>query len=135
MLRPLETSCAIALRLAMWEHHTVQPAAAAQFGVAVTRLRHQSSYNCRPIRTTSGDGQRLSTHATAEAIDIAGVTLADGRQLELRGNWDGTSPEAQFFRTLRDGGCDWFVTVLGPEFNALHADHFHMQSVGWGTCR
>lgn len=132
---PVETTCAIALRLAMWERHVVQPAARAQFASAVTRIRHQSSYNCRAVRTESGDGLQLSTHATAQAIDIAGVTLADGRQLELLDNWQGETPEAAFFRALHTGACDWFVTVLGPDFNALHADHFHMQSVGWGSCR
>lgn len=129
-LAPVETTCAIALRLAAWERYTVQPAAEV-LGSPVTRFRHQSSYNCRPIR----GGTRLSTHATAEAIDIAGVTLADGRQLELLDHWDGPGPEAQFFHALRDGGCDWFLTVLGPDYNALHADHFHMQSVGYGLCR
>lgn len=134
-LAPVETTCAIALRLATWERFVLQDAAQTHFDSRVTSLRHQSSYNCRAIRTESGPGTRLSTHATGEAIDIAGVTLADGRQLELLENWDGNSAGAQFFRALHTGACDWFVTVLGPDFNSLHADHFHMQSVGWGSCR
>lgn len=134
-LARVETTCAIALRLAAWERFVVQPAAQAHLGASVDRIRHQSSYNCRPIRTANGPGQRPSTHATAEAIDIAGVVLSNGRRLELVGNWADPSPEALFFRALHDGACDWFVTVLGPDYNALHADHFHMQSVGWGACR
>lgn len=133
-MSPVETTCAIALRLAAWERHVVQPAARTHLNAEVTRFRHQSSYNCRPIRTTNGPGERLSTHATAEAIDIAGVTLSDDRQLDLVDHWVGASPEALFFRALHAGACTWFVTVLGPDFNALHADHFHMQSVGWGSC-
>ena len=131
----LETTCAVALRLAAWERFVVQPSAQTHLGTGVARFRHQSSYNCRTIRTESGPGQRLSTHATAEAIDIAGVILEDGRRLELIDHWSGSEPEAQFFRAIHEGACDWFVTVLGPDFNALHADHFHMQSVGWGACR
>lgn len=133
-LEPLETTCAVALRLAMWERHTLR-VAAATVGQEVTALRHQSSYNCRRIRTPSGDGRQMSSHATAEAIDIRGVVLTNGQRLDLLQNWQGESTEAQFFRTLRDGACRWFVTVLGPEFNRLHADHFHFQSTGWGACR
>jgi hypothetical protein len=133
-LRPVETTCAVALRLAMWERHTLR-AASEILGSPITALSHQSSYNCRPIRTTRGDGDRMSSHATAEAIDIRGVRLADGRDVPLLGNWDSPSPEAEFWRVARDGACVWFRTTLGPDFNRLHADHFHLQSTGWGTCR
>ncbi|UWQ18530.1 extensin family protein [Jannaschia sp. M317] len=129
-LAPVETACETALRLAAWRAY-VLPEAESQLGIPVTELAHQGSYNCRPIR----GGTRMSTHATARAIDIRGVTLADGRLLPLSGNWSGDGPEAAFWRGLRDGGCDWFTTVLGPDFNAAHADHLHLQSGGWGTCR
>ncbi|QBY02400.1 extensin family protein [Rhodophyticola sp. CCM32] len=134
-LVPVETTCAIALRLTMWEHHVLQPAAETAFGQGIAALHHQSSYNCRPIRMTGGAGTRMSSHATAEAIDIRGVVLADGQRVDLLGNWGGSTPEAEFYRAARDGACRWFSTVLGPEFNRLHADHFHLQSTGWGTCR
>ncbi len=126
-LRPVETTCETALRLAMWERHTLQPLARAEFGERVTAIRHQSSYNCRTIR---GSSTRMSTHATADAIDVAGFTLEHGRQIELIEDWEDTS----FWQGLRNGGCRWFGTVLGPDYNALHADHFHMQNRG-GFCR
>lgn len=134
ILRPVETTCAVALRLTMWERHSLR-LASEPLGSPITALNHQSSYNCRPIRTPDGNGTRMSSHATAEAIDIRGITLADGRDIPLLGNWEDPTPEAQFWRTARDGACDWFRTTLGPEFNRLHADHFHLQSTGWGTCR
>jgi hypothetical protein len=31
--------------------------------------------------------------------------------------------------------CRWFPLVLGPDYNNLHADHFHLQVRGWGFCR
>jgi hypothetical protein len=34
--------------------------------------------------------------------------------------------EAQFLRRLHKGACDVFGTVLGPEANAAHRDHFHL---------
>ncbi|WP_179380892.1 extensin-like domain-containing protein [Jannaschia marina] len=131
-LVPVETTCAVALRLAMWERHVLAPAAETHLGSGIARIHHQSSYNCRPIR---GSTTRLSTHATGEAIDVRGVTLADGRRLELRESWSGAGAVSDFWQAARDGACTWFVTVLGPDYNALHADHFHMQSRGWGLCR
>ncbi|MEM7490550.1 MAG: extensin family protein, partial [Pseudomonadota bacterium] len=127
---PLETTCRSALRLAMWLEHAVRPASEV-LGAAPTAIRHQGSYNCRAIR----GGTRLSSHATGSAIDVAGVTLDDGRRLELIDGWAGDGPEAAFWRGARDGACRWFVTVLGPDFNAAHADHFHLQAMGWGLCR
>ncbi len=131
-LRAVETSCETALRVAMWEQHGVQPAAEAHFGQGVKELRHIGSYNCRPIR---GARTRMSTHATAASIDIRGVVLADGTRIDLLSGWTGPPAQKAFFQELRDRGCQWFSTVLGPEYNALHADHFHMQNNGWGTCR
>ena len=36
------------------------------------------------------------------------------------------SAEAQFLRRLHRSACDVFGTVLGPEANAAHRDHFHL---------
>ena len=132
---PIETTCTVALRLAMWEHQTLQPAAVRTLGAPVARIEHLSSYSCRRIRTPGGSGRRMSTHATAEAIDIAGFVLTNGRRITLVADWSG-DPDAQaFLRQARDGACRWFPTTLGPDYNSLHADHFHLQSRGWGLCR
>ena len=134
-LEPLETRCAIALRLAMWERHTLQPAAEATFGAGIKTIRQIGSYNCRRIRTPDGNSSQMSTHATADAIDITGFDLTDGRRIRLTSGWNGEPDEAEFLRDARDGACRWFKAVLSPDFNALHDDHFHLQSRGWRTCR
>ncbi|WP_093996811.1 extensin-like domain-containing protein [Octadecabacter ascidiaceicola] len=131
----IETSCATALRLAMWERHGVQPAAQEYLGSSATVLRQVGSYNCRPIRTSQGASSRWSTHATADAIDITGFDFADGRRIRLINDWNDGTEEAQFLRAVRDSACRWFATALGPDYNRLHADHFHLQARGWGTCR
>ena len=48
-MKRVETSCATALRLAMWEHHAVQPAAREVLGRQAAIFRQIGSYNCRPI--------------------------------------------------------------------------------------
>ncbi len=119
----------------MWEHHGLQPAARDILGSDITRIRHIGSYNCRAMRTGRGETNRMSTHATAEAIDIAGFDLADGTTVRLLRDWQGDTPKAQFLRAARDSACDWFRLTLSPDYNTLHADHFHLQSRGWGGCR
>lgn len=131
----LDTDCATALSLAMWEHHGLQPAAIAHFGVQVSRIDHLGSYSCRRIRTTRGDSQRWSTHATASAIDVSGFRLSDGQDISLVEDWDAAEARGRFLRAAQESACKWFATALGPDYNALHADHFHLQSTGWGTCR
>lgn len=132
---PVETRCAIALRMAMWERHSVQPAAERLLGSPVSRIAHIGSYSCRVMRTAAGPSTRMSTHATADAIDIAGFGLADGTRVRLLDDWEPPGPKATFLREVRDGACEWFNLTLSPDYNRLHADHFHLQSRGWGLCR
>jgi hypothetical protein len=134
-IAPLETRCAIAVRLAMWERHSVQSAAEEFLGTSVRSIDHIGSYNCRLMRTSSGPSTRMSTHATADAVDISGFGLADGSRISLRADWEPAGPKADFLREVRDGACDWFNLTLSPDYNRLHADHFHLQSQGWGLCR
>ncbi|MEO1001015.1 MAG: extensin family protein, partial [Pseudomonadota bacterium] len=66
---------------------------------------------------------------------ISGVVLTDGRRLRLLSDWDGGRAEAAFFREIRDGLCERFRVVLSPDYNALHADHFHVDLGRWRACR
>jgi hypothetical protein len=113
----------------------LQPDAVDLLGSPVARIAHIGSYNCRQMRTSAGTSTRMSTHATADAIDIAGFDLADGTRIRLIDDWDAAGPKAEFLRVARDGACDWFDLTLSPAYNRLHADHFHLQSRGWGLCR
>jgi hypothetical protein len=133
-LAPLETRCATALRLALWVRHGLVPAARDYLGSDLARLHHLSSYSCRPVRLPSGAARRMSTHATADAIDVTGVSLSDGRRIDLIDAWN-VGANGQFLKVARDSACGWFATTLGPDYNALHADHFHLQTRGWGLCR
>ena len=65
----------------------------------------------------------MSEHATANAYDIAGFKLADGRMVTLKQGWNGSA--GTFLRDLRLSACLLFNMVLSPDYNADHADHFH----------
>jgi hypothetical protein len=121
-MNPEQTRCNIAARLYMWERNAVQPAAQKYFGQSVKEITHFGSYNCRTIRNSHS----MSEHATANAIDISGVKLADGKFISIRKDWNSAGPEAAFLRELRDGICSYFNLTLSPEYNADHRDHFHV---------
>ncbi|MEP3181524.1 MAG: extensin family protein [Lentilitoribacter sp.] len=135
-VKPVNTRCQTALRVAMWTEHVIQPAAQRNLNTLVTETHHLSSYNCREIRTTGNNSaKRMSTHATAEAIDIQGFSFANGARTTLLEHWGDGSTKSKFLKEVRDGACDWFRVTLSPEYNSLHADHFHLQHTGWGLCR
>jgi hypothetical protein len=134
-IAPIHTRCQTALRLAMWTEHGLQPAAREIFGQDIAQIEHFSSYACRAIRTTSASTDRMSTHATADAIDISGFELADGTRISLLRDWEGSDQKSAFLRRANTTACKWFRVTLGPEYNSLHADHFHLQHTGFGLCR
>ncbi|HEX8401611.1 MAG TPA: extensin family protein [Allosphingosinicella sp.] len=134
----LGTSCPVAAGLALWEWNVVQPAAIRHFGTRVARIEHFGSYSCRRIY---GRAQGAwSEHAVANAVDIAGFRLADGRRISVLGDWENGDAEADFLHDVRDGACDLFATVLSPDYNAAHRDHLHLDQAdrgrwGWRGCR
>ena len=134
-LDDLETTCATALTTALWEHHSLQPRAEEYLGGPISRIAHSGSYSCRMIRTPSGEGRNWSTHARAFVLDVAGFETIDGERLRLLDDWEGSDSRSTYLKAVRDDACDWFVLTLTPDFNALHADHFHLQVFGWGGCR
>lgn len=134
----LITSCPVAAALSLWEREVVQPAARRHFGSRVVGIEHAGSFSCRRLYGKA-EG-RFSEHATADAIDILGFRLAGGRRLSVRRGWRGNTAEAAFLHDVRDGACDTFSTVLSPDYNAAHADHFHFDqadrgAIGWRLCR
>lgn len=125
--------CPAAVALVMWERHALQPAAEEAFGRRVTSVRTFGSYSCRNVYHR--ENARRSQHATANALDIAGFTLAGGSSISVLNDWKKAGPEAGFLRAVRDGACRFFGAVLSPDYNAAHADHFHFDMGRWMTCR
>jgi hypothetical protein len=126
-------SCPLAVALAVFERHQLQPTARAIFGQPVTRIDHLGSFACRNVYNRSGG--RLSQHATANALDVAGFRLADGRSISVLADWAGTGDKARFLREVSQGACRSFNTVLGPEYNAAHRNHLHLDMGRWSICR
>lgn len=130
---PLRVSCPLAAALYVWEREVVAPAA-ARLESPVARIELIGTYACRNVYGRS-EG-RVSEHATANAADIAGFRLKNGRVISVLRGWDSAErpDDAAFLRAVRDGGCPLFQGVLSPEYNAAHRDHFHLDMGPYDIC-
>ena len=124
------TTCAVAAAMEIWLEQGVTPAAQDIYGQQVARIEHLGSYSCR--RLYGRDEGPWSEHATGNAIDISAIVLADGKRVSLLADWDGDEADARFLRRIRDDACGIFGTVLSPDYNSAHRDHFHLDQKGWG---
>ncbi|PYB89518.1 extensin-like domain-containing protein [Pseudomonas fulva] len=126
-------SCPLAVAYALFERHGLQPVAQRVLGQPVVQVDHLGSFACRNVYNRKAG--RLSQHASANALDIAGFRLRDGQRIVLARDWQGTGDKAMFLREVRQAACEHFSTVLGPEYNAAHRDHFHVDMGRWQVCR
>lgn len=124
-------TCPLADKFAGWAQFGAARAARQILGAELVRIDTFGSYACRNI---AGSG-RLSQHAHANAIDIAAFVLDDGRRISVEQYWHSHGREREFLKVLHDSACKRFGTVLGPDFNAAHRDHFHVDMSGQGYCR
>lgn len=78
-------SCRMLVPLKRWIEKGLQPQAARQLDGRVTRIEVMSSYSCR---TRYGrKGAKMSEHAFANALDVGGFRLADGRRVSVLKGW------------------------------------------------
>lgn len=130
---PFLATCPLALGMAYFEHHYLQAAAQETYGERVARIEHVGSYTCRNVNHRQDTA--LSQHASANAIDLTGFVLDDGKRIALARWDDAASPDARFLRRVHEGACRSFDTTLGPGYNALHETHFHVDMGPYRICR
>ena len=131
-------TCPLAANFTAWARHAVNPAARQYLGSEVVRIETMGTYSCRNVN--GGRSDKLSQHAFGNAIDISAFVLSDGRCVSVLTGWNGVKTEQEFLRRLHQSACKRFGTVLGPDYNGAHANHFHFdmaQSMKDGTayCR
>jgi hypothetical protein len=67
---------------------------------------------------------------------VGAFVLEDGRRIDVKSAWSGGSrEEREFLRVVHNSACRRFGTVLGPDYNAAHRDHLHVEISGGGFCR
>jgi hypothetical protein len=129
--RPVAT-CAMTAGLYWWQRR-LNEIAAVELDTHVTRIDQLGTYACRNINSAA-EGRR-SQHATANAIDIAAFHMADGRVVSVLKDYGKATPAGRFLDGAHDAACDLFNIVLGPKYNRLHANHFHLDMGGFRFCR
>ena len=127
-------TCEVSRAFAAWARFGADRAAQQLLGSPLRSIETFGSYSCRNV---AGSGRR-SAHCTGAAIDVSAFVLEDGRRITVRQGWNGGSAqEREFLRVVQNSACRRFATVLGPEYNAAHHDHFHFEGVARGRsyCR
>ncbi len=117
-------ACPMAFTVDGWLARGIQPISLISFGEPVVQIDVAASYSCRT--RNSKRGAKMSEHAYANALDIRGFRLASGRRIEVASGWRGAPDEAQFLRAAHKSACRYFKTVIGPDGDRRHRDHFHI---------
>ena len=128
---PLLT-CRMALQLSKFERSTLQPNAQRILGARVKRLKHIGTYNCRSMRQYQG---LLSQHAFANAIDISGFVLDDGRVVDVEKDWSGAGSKSRFLKAISSSACRSFRVSVTPDGDANHFNHIHWDVGPYRSCQ
>jgi len=122
LTRELVVNCTTAKRLDKWVARSVKPTIGRKGG-GLASIQIIGGYSCRTRNSRSG--AKLSEHAKGNAVDIAGFKLRDGTIYSVKRDWRrgrGRKP----LRRIHKSACGPFGTVLGPNADRHHQDHFHM---------
>ncbi len=116
----------------------VDKAAQSILGSRLKTVHHAGTYSCRRQRGNSSG--EWSEHAFANAWDVTGFELNDGRVISVLKHWNKSPSKeskarAKFLRDVRDSACQVFRLVLSPDYNVAHNDHFHLEQSLNSSCR
>jgi hypothetical protein len=116
---PAPLRCKMATAIADWVRTDVV-ALAEKLGSEPVALDNYDSYECRGFNRIPG--AHLSEHGRANALDLRGIKLANGRSIELT---DRSVPR-ELRESVRQSVCARFMTVLGPDSDWYHEEHIHL---------
>ena len=111
--------CKMATAIAEWIRTDIAPLA-AKTGSTISDLDNFDSYECRGRNSVAG--AILSEHGRANALDVRGFKLANGRMISLT---DRTLAR-ETRESVLHSACTRFSTVLGPGSDWYHEDHIHL---------
>ncbi|MGK8581243.1 extensin family protein [Klebsiella pneumoniae] len=123
-------SCPLALSSALYIEQQAKPLTRQLMASDLRQIDHLGSFACRNIYHRQQ--ARRSEHATADALDVSGFRLADGRRVSVLQGWR-SETSRPWLAVLLSSSCHYFGNALGPD-NAAHANHFHFGMRGQGFC-
>lgn len=132
---PPVLTCQMALGLVNFEP-LLQRLAEEHLGVRVKSVRQGGTYNCRSMARFN----LVSEHSYANAMDIYGFTLANGRRIDVLASFGKPEIEPKtsagaFLRALARAAFDEavFSVVITRFFDELHRDHIHVDMARYRT--
>ncbi|WP_152083610.1 extensin-like domain-containing protein [Enterobacter oligotrophicus] len=125
-------SCPLALSSALFVSQQARPLTKTYTGSELVRIEHLGSFACRNIYHRPD--ARRSEHATAEALDISAFRLANGQRVTVLKGWTAVKTQP-WLKAMLAASCGYYGNGLGPDYNAAHANHFHLGMRGFGLCR
>lgn len=111
--------CSMATAIANWVREDVS-VVASQLNTTLREIDNFDSYQCRGRNRVVG--AQISEHGKANALDVRGFRLADGRMLSLTDR--DLPPDLR--ERVKASVCARFTTVLGPGSDWYHEDHIHL---------
>lgn len=117
-------NCRMTAALVRWADKVVAPAARRHLGANVVSVRNMASYACR--RRNNAKSGRLSEHGYANALDIGEFRLSNGGTVSVLDHWRSGGGRQAFLREVHKKSCGIFKTVLGPNADRHHQNHFHL---------
>jgi len=115
--------CPTAQALKQWVTKGMRPAMRGRG--EVVELRVAAHYACRT--RNNRPGARISEHGRGRAIDISGLRLSNGQVISVLNGWNDRRTR-QALRQMHKAACGPFGTVLGPDADRFHRDHFHFDT-------
>lgn len=116
--------CTTAKALNSWVRDGVFPAV-GRLGGGPSSLRVVAHYACRTRNNKRG--AKISEHGKGRAVDIAGIRLKNGTELSVLRGWR-DPVQGKALKKMHKSACGPFGTVLGPNANRYHQDHFHFDT-------
>ncbi|WP_181409696.1 extensin family protein [Martelella alba] len=117
-------NCETALSLAEWVQNDVAPAVRVRYLTGIASINTMGGYSCRRMNNGKKNTD-WSEHATGNAIDIGGLTLKNGKTIEVSKKSIFAFRERGLLTAIRKDSCSYFNTVLGPGYPE-HDDHLHL---------
>jgi hypothetical protein len=116
--------CTTAKAMKRWIDTGMKPAVKRRGG-GVAKIKVAAHYACRT--RNNQPGAKISEHGRGRAIDISAFHLRDGSTITVLDGWKDRK-DGKILRKMHSAACGPFGTVLGPNANRFHLDHFHFDT-------
>ncbi|WP_294228769.1 extensin family protein [uncultured Shimia sp.] len=131
---PAVMTCDTAKALEKWVDKGLKKSVRS-FGGGAKEIKVAAGYSCRT--RNNRPGAKISEHGRGKAIDISAIKLKNGESISVLKDWN-NGKKGRILKKMHKQACGPFGTVLGPNADRYHRDHFHFDTAkhrGGAYCR